>query len=125
MIKKNKVSLWLGKFTTSDEFARYVDIKYDEDGNYIKSTFQEDFAIARYDLDASEKDWISERCDDIETLLAGFSCDYEIIPKFEKLISNEKLSEYNSILLLYNFEYEKAYKNKRMDYIGCVDVNID
>lgn len=119
MIKKNKVSLWLGKFATSDEFTRYVDVKYDEDGNYIRSEFQEEFEITRYDLDAVEKDWISERCDDIKSLLAGFSYDYEIIPKFEKMICNEKLSEYNSILLLYNFEYEKAYKNKRMDYIGC------
>ncbi|MBD5135546.1 MAG: hypothetical protein HDT39_06230 [Lachnospiraceae bacterium] len=68
---------------------------------------------------------MSERCDDVEGLLTGFSYDYEIIHKLKKLISNEKLSEYNSILLLYNFQYEKVYINKRMDYIGCVDVNIN
>ena len=105
MIKSNKVSLWLGKFETSDEFYEYVDVKYDEDGNYIKSVFQEEFEITRYDLDASEKDWILERCEDIDSLLAGFSYDDEIIPKFAKIIENKRLKEYNSIFLLYSFEY--------------------
>ena len=52
-----------------------------------------------------------------------FSCDSEIIPQFERLMGNEEICKYNSILLLYNFEYEQKHSNKdkRMNYIGCVD----
>lgn len=125
MIKENVVSLWLGNFKSSEEFTEYVDVRYDEDGNYIKSPFQEEFCIAKYDFETTEKDWISERCTDVRSLLAGFSCDEEIIPKFEKIINKDKLIEYNSILLLYNFEGETANISSRMDYIGCVDFNIN
>lgn len=125
MIKKNKVSLWLGKFSTSDEFSEYVEIDFSEDGDYIKSKFQEDFGIMEYNLDFMEKDWLSDYCDDLESLLSGFSYDYQIIPEFQKIICKEKLINYNSILLLYDFEYEKGISNNFMDYIGCVDVNKD
>lgn len=40
--------------------------------SYIASKFQEDYAIKRYDLDAIESDWISDRCSDVRTLLTGF-----------------------------------------------------
>lgn len=125
MIKKNKVSLWLGKFSTSDEFSEYVETDFSEDGDYIKSKFQEDFGIMEYNLDFMEKDWLSDYCDDLESLLSGFSYDYQIIPEFQKIICKEKLINYNSILLLYDFEYEKGISNNFMDYIGCVDVNKD
>lgn len=125
MIKKNKVSLWLGKFSTSDEFSEYVEIDFSEDGDYIKSKFQEDFGIMEYTSDLMEKDWLSGHCDDLESLLSGFSYDYQIIPEFQKIICKEKLINYNSILLLYDFEYEKGISNNLMDYIGCVDVNKD
>ena len=75
MIKENKVSLWLGNFKSSEEFMEYVEGKYDEDGNYIKSAFQKDFDIERYDFETTERDWISEKCTDISSLLFGFSCD--------------------------------------------------
>ena len=123
MIKDSRVSLWLGCFETPEEFAEYVDVKYDEDGNSIHSLFQEEFGISRYDQDAIERDWIASRCNDLKALLEGFSCDSEIIPQFEIMLRNEDICKYNSILLLYNFEYENIPPNedKRMDYIGCVD----
>ena len=84
MIKKNKVSLWLGFFENADDFKSYIKISYDADGNYIPSNFQENFTIKRYDLDSIESEWISEKCSDVESLLAGFSRDYDIIPQFKK-----------------------------------------
>ena len=124
MIKENKVSLWLGTFNSSDDFNEYCELKFDEDGNYIKSQFQNEFNILKYDLDAFEKDWISDSCSNVESLLVGFSYDNVIIPKFDKLINHEKIKDYNSILLLFNFEYDGEHVNSRMEYVGCVDVDI-
>lgn len=122
MLKDKKVSLWLGTFSSGEEFNEYVEIKFDEDGNYIKSGFQKDFQIDKYDFDSVEKDWIMDSCEDVFSLLSGFSYDNEIIPKFEKMISIDKLRKYNSIILLYNFQYDECCMNRKMDYIGCVDV---
>ena len=125
MIKKNMVSLWLGKFDSSYEFDEYVDMKFDEDGNYINSNFQKEFSILSYDLHSIEKDWIDNTCNSVEELLYGFSYDEIIIRKFKDVIKCKDLSKYNSILLLYNYEYEEKYLKTKlmMDYIGCVDIN--
>ena len=122
MIKEKKVSLWLGNFSSGEEFNGYVESGFNEDGNYIKSGFQEDFLIEKYNYDLIEKDWIIDQCEDVSSLLTGFSCDDEIIPKFEKMISKDRLENYNSIILLYDFQYDGKIINKRMDYIGCVDI---
>lgn len=125
MIKENKVSLWLGFFEDDNSFKQYIKVSYDEDGNYIPSKFQESYAIKTYDLDAIESDWISDRCSDVSTLLTGFSNDYEIIPQFETLLDGKEIEKYNSIVLLYNFEYANDYcTDGKLEYIGCVDVSI-
>ncbi len=123
MIRENRVSLWLGFFQSKQEFMSYIEVAYDEDDNFIPSKFQNDYAIDEYDLDAIESDWISERCSDVKSLLAGFSEDKIIIPQFNKLLKNEKIETYNSIVLLYNYDYEIIFcNNKKLKYIGCVNV---
>lgn len=98
---------------------------YNEAGNYIPSYFQESYAIKKYDLDAIESDWISERCSDAESLLTGFSGDYEIIPQFKKMLEHKNIRNYNSIVLLYNFEYTGVnYADEKLEYIGCADVTL-
>lgn len=125
MITENKVSLWLGFFENADELMNYIEESYDEDGNYIPSNFQVSYAIKKYDLDAIESDWISKKCFDAESLLTGFSGDYEIIPQFQKMLENKKIENYNSIVLLYNFEYTGIdYIDDKLEYIGCADVSI-
>lgn len=125
MIKDNKVSLWLGYFEDEDEFSDYINESYNEDGDYIDSKFQEDFEIDDYDLDAVESEWISVKHSDVKSLLEGFSGYEEIIPKFEKLLESKKLENYNSILLLYNFEYEDSSNiERKLEFIGCVDVHL-
>lgn len=124
MIKENKVSLWLGFFENADDFKNYIKISYDEEGNYIHSSFQEDYAIIKYNLDAIESDWISEKCFNAESLLAGFSGDYEIIPQFQNMLEHKNIQNYNSILLLYNFEYMHVdYIDDKLEYIGCATVS--
>lgn len=123
MVKENKVSLWLGFYENADDFKNYIKVSYDEDGNYIPSKFQESYAIKKYDLDAIESDWISERCSDVESLLAGFSGEYEITPQFKKMLEHKNIQDYNSIVLLYNFEYTVIdYVDEKLEYIGCANV---
>lgn len=123
MIKENKVSLWLGCFESAEEFEQYMNVSYDEDGNHIPSAFQKSFGIKRYNIDMAETDRISDRCLDVESLLEGFSYDYEIIPQFKEMLGQREIEAYNSIVLLYNFRYEgECNKAGNMEYIGCADV---
>ncbi len=122
MIKENKVSLWLGYCENADDFKNYIEVSYDENGDYVPSKFQISYAIKQYDLDAIESDWISGRCSDVESLLKGFSRDFEIIPQFQKMLEYKNIQNYNSIVLLYNFEYTFAdYTDEKLEYIGCAD----
>ena len=124
MIEQNKVSLWLGRFESLEAFMNYIEITYDKDGNVLPSRFQTDFGIKKYDYDAVESDWISEECVDVASLLGGFSEDEILIPKFEDILKDRNLSSYNSILLIYSFDYSKgSVSNNKMDFIGSVDMN--
>ena len=61
----------------------------------------------------------------MESLLAGFSGDYEIIPQFQKMLEHKNIQNYNSIILLYNFEYTGIdYVDGKLEYIGCADVTL-
>ena len=125
MIKENKVSLWLGNYENAEDFKKYIKVSYDKDGNYIHKNFKKSYAIKKYDLDAIESDWISNRYSDVESLLAGFSGDYEIIPQFQKMLKHKNIQNYNSIVLLYNFEYTGIdYVDGKLEYIGCADVTL-
>lgn len=123
MQKEGKVSLWLGNFNNEETFREFMEIKYTDDGDSIPSKFKKQFKIDYYDIDFSEVDYMEEKSNDLEVLLEGFSSDYEIIPKL-----NEKYNGdiYNSIVLLYDFEYDsngENYKdeNNTLDFIGCVE----
>ncbi len=55
----------------------------------------------------------------------GFSGDYEIIPQFQKMLEHKNIQNYNSIVLLYNFEYTGVdYVDEKLEYIGCADVTL-
>ena len=123
MQKEGKVSLWLGNFNNEKTFREFMEIKYTDDGDSIPSKFKKQFKIDYYDIDFSEIDYMEEKSNDLEVLLEGFSNDYEIIPKLKE---NYDVNMYNSIVLLYDFEYDSNkinYKNENniLDFIGCVD----
>lgn len=123
---KNDVSLWLGWFNNYDEVEKYTEIKYDEDGDSIPSVFEREFKIGYYDRGLIEKDWILDAEDDVKKLLVDFSYDDQLIKQFNNIMLNSK---YNTIILLYNYNYEKdgravnsvdknAYK---LDFIGTAE----
>lgn len=122
MQKEGKVSLWLGNFSDEESFREFMEIKYTNDGDSIQSEFKKQFKIEYYDIDFSEVDYTEEQSNDLKVLLEGFSNDYEIIPKFKEKYSGNM---YNSIVLLYDFEYDNNinYKNRNniLEFIGCVD----
>ena len=123
MQKEGKVSLWLGNFSDEESFREFMEIKYTDDGDSIPSKFKKQFKIEYYDIDFSEVDYMEEQSNNLEVLLEGFSNDYEIIPKLKEKYDGNR---YNSIVLLYDFEYNVNkinYKNENniLDFIGCVD----
>ncbi|SHJ56758.1 Immunity protein 22 [Clostridium amylolyticum] len=122
MQKEGEVSLWLGIFNDEETFRKFMEIKYTDDGDSIPSKFKKQFKIDYYDIDFSEIDYMEEKSSDLQVLLEGFSNDYEIIPRL-----NEKYNGgmYNSIVLLYDFEYQyngDNYKDgdNELEFIGCV-----
>lgn len=123
MQKEGMVSLWLGNFKDEETFRKFMEIKYTDDGDSAPSLFKKNFKIKYYDIDFSEIDYIEEESSDLQILLEGFSNDYEIIPRF-----NEKYNGdiYNSIVLLYDFEYNCNVKNykagdNQLNFIGYVN----
>lgn len=128
MKKENIVSLWLGNFTDAKDFNNFLEIKYTDDGDSIPSKFKEKFKIRYYDIDFSEVDWIEEGLKDFQGLLEEFSNDYEIIPQFNEKYNDKLKKEYNSIVLLYDFEYDGVldhveYNGNEIEFIGCVLYN--
>lgn len=122
MQKEGKVSLWLGTFNDEETFRELMEIKYTDDGDSIPSKFKKQFKIDYYDIDFSEIDYMEEKSNDLQVLLEGFSNDYEIIPKLNEIYNG---GMYNSIVLLYDFEYEcngGNYKDgdNELKFIGCV-----
>ncbi|WP_121616433.1 immunity 22 family protein [Virgibacillus halodenitrificans] len=123
---KNDVSLWLGCFQNFDEVEKYTEIKYDEDGDSIPSVFEREFNLGYYDRDLIEKDWILDSEDDIKELLIDFSYDNQLIKQFNNV--NLK-SKYNTIILLYNYNYDKDGKpvnavekhGYKLEYIGIAE----
>ncbi|MBC6314043.1 immunity 22 family protein [Listeria grandensis] len=119
MNNENSVSLWLGNMEEAT-FNEYFEIKYTEDGDSIPSSFEENFKLGYYDRDLVEKFWAEERSDNIEILLEDFSYDNQIIEQFRSV----NLSEgYNTIILIYNYEYSgnmktSTYKNGTLNFIG-------
>ncbi|WP_026562035.1 immunity 22 family protein [Bacillus sp. J37] len=123
---KNDVSLWLGYFSNFDEVEKYMEIKYDEDGDSIPSVFEREFKLGYYDRDLIEKDWIPDAEDDVKKLLVDFSYDDQLIKQFNNDMLNSK---YNTIILLYNYNYDKdgravnsVDKNEyKLDFIGTAE----
>lgn len=123
MQKEGMVSLWLGSFNDEEIFRKFMEIKYTDDGDSVPSVFKENFKIRYYDIDFAEIDYMEEKSSDLQILLEGFSNDYEIIPQFNGKYNG---GIYNSIVLLYDFEYNcnvENYKDEdnELDFIGCVN----
>ncbi|MCI0765529.1 immunity 22 family protein [Bacillus sp. TL12] len=127
MEKEGMVSLWLGNIESEDFLEDYFHIKYTEDGDSILSPFIKDYHICMYDIDEDfiEIEFYLKRSDHLETLLAGCSYEEVVIPQMKRCASNMLEMKYNTIIMIYNYEYSGEITNKNenryeMKYIGAV-----
>jgi hypothetical protein len=125
MEREGYVSLWIGEFESKEKFTEYIAISYTEDGDALQSEFEKDFAIEYYDTDFREVEFYSQSPGNLKDALEGFSYDDRITANFIDLVEKNLPASFNSVLLLYNFNYiERLRKPKdginTLHYIGTV-----
>ncbi|AFH64810.1 immunity 22 family protein [Paenibacillus caseinilyticus] len=118
---ESRVSLWLGSWSSEEAAQAYVEGSYTEDGDYVPSPFERDFAF-RYDPDFIELNFKETPAADWESLLQGHSYDEEIIPAFMEEIGPLSRS-FNTVILVYNLAYDAEHLRSgtaagELEYIG-------
>ncbi|WP_299095597.1 immunity 22 family protein [uncultured Metabacillus sp.] len=126
MQKDGFVSLWVGNINSSEELDDILNISYTEDGDFIPSKFARSFDIERYDDAVREAEFYDEADNLLSQLLEGFSYDDVIIPKFSSVCGEQLQSNYNVVILLYNFKYEGIKKETKLntsilEFLGAVE----
>ena len=126
MEKQGMVSLWLGRISSETELDELMNVNYSEDGDFVPSKFAQCFSITRYDDATREAEFYEKPQESIEGLLEGFSYDDCIIPKYKEFPIERELTEYNCVILLYNYVYDNVMKNSNeresyFEFVGSVD----
>ncbi len=121
MEKEGFVSLFIGNSKSYNDLQNYILNSYTEDGDLLSSEFEKDFNIDYYNEDFREVEFYDEPSNDLRVLLEGFSYDEEIIPKFIELCGERLNQEANSVILLYNFQYNGNVNEKnQFRFLGTV-----
>ncbi|MDR9797515.1 immunity 22 family protein [Aeribacillus pallidus] len=121
MEKEGFVSLFIGNSKSYKDLQNYILNSYTEDGDLLPSEFEKDFNIDYYNEDFREIEFYDEPSNDLRVLLEGFSYDEEIIPKFIELCGERLNQEANSVILLYNFQYNGNVNEKnQFRFLGTV-----
>ncbi|WNF34865.1 immunity 22 family protein [Aeribacillus composti] len=106
---------------TSDHYPCQGGALTKEDGDLLPSEFEKDFNIDYYNEDFRKVEFYDEPSNDCRVLLEGFSYDEEIIPKFIEFCGDCLNQEANSVLLLYNFQYNGNINEKhQFRFLGAV-----
>ncbi len=103
--KEGFVSLWLGTVKSEKDLEKLMIIGYTDDGDLIPSGFSKLFSMGRYNDDFREVRFYDKGIKSIPEALNGFSYSDDITMYFESLIPAEKLHGFNSVVLIYNFQY--------------------
>jgi hypothetical protein len=116
------VSLWVCKFSSSEELENYLLVAYTEDGDAIPSQFEQDFKVDYYDEDFSEAHYADEDIRKLSQLLEGCSYDDVVIPNFVEKYGEYLPDGFNSMILLYDFQHNKKSGNEisGVKYLGSV-----
>lgn len=124
MDKRGYVSIWMGKCTSNNDLNKYMEGQYNDDGDYLQSSFEEDFVLSM-DEDFVESEVLGRGHEVIECLLEGFSYDSRIIMNLKA--QDIKLEDnYNTVVILYNHKYSGEVnsikkKNLYLRFIGSVE----
>ena len=120
------VSLWLANISApniDETLIEYLQIEYDEDGDVINPPFCTDFKIEEFDEDFREAGILDEPRHTLETLLDGCSYAEEVIPLFKKVIDPTlDLTQFNTVILLYNYNYKETIKHVNKGHMKVVFV---
>ncbi len=111
-----KVSMWLGWFECYDDLEGYM-LKC-----RVFSDFKDHYRLNRERLGEIRHRWCHNSSGNLtlNELLEQFRGEKQLLPQFEKLLNGRDMSKYNSIIVIYDFEYEgKAGADKNTVYIGC------
>ncbi|EJR41851.1 immunity 22 family protein [Bacillus mycoides] len=126
------VSLWFGNCTSKMVLRKYVEIKYDNEGNRIPSRFMTDFQIdfIEYNQDLLECTYNEHVTSSLSELLKNASYSESIISELidfygENLEEQYNTIQYNTVIRLYDFEYKELVEEAKLDgrnfkYIGSV-----
>jgi hypothetical protein len=123
---KGFVSLWLGSIDKKESLSNLLTNSYTDEGDIIVSDFAKLFSINRYDDDTLEMEYFEESQETLDKLLAGFSYDDAIIKKSGVLIPKEPVSNYNAVILIYDYKYCGEPKTAKIqecyfEYVGAVN----
>ncbi len=105
MEREGVVSLWLGSVNSSETLNELLKVSYTEDGDFTPSKFAQYYSIYRYDPDITEANFFIQPKASLYELIEGFSYDEKIILALCNRKTEKLLTEYNSIILFYNFKY--------------------
>ncbi len=125
------VSLWVGNAESDEKLLDYISVDYSEEDSddYYYSQFMKDFCIDDLDEDFMERIFRDEKTDSLKKLLAGCSYEDKVIPEFEKIICNFPDKKYNSVILVYDMNYDgnitfSESEYCRLEFVGTVKIKI-
>ncbi|MDM5186409.1 immunity 22 family protein [Bacillus sp. DX4.1] len=104
------MSLWLGNFKSKEMLQKYVEIKFDEQGDRIPSQFMRDFHIdfIDYNEDLLERTFIDISTASLQLLLEGASYNEIVVSQFIEHYGEHMLESYNAVIRVYDFEHNEA-----------------
>ncbi len=111
------VSHWFGNCSNKDILSKYVEIKFDDNGDSIPSSFMNDFQIdfIEYNQDLLECTYSENPTPSLSELLKNASYSDSIIVELEEFYGKTLEEEYNIVIRLYDFEYEEFVEEAKLD----------
>ena len=108
--------LEVSNFNSNNDLHDYLINLYTEDGDALPSKFEREYVVDNHDIDFREIEFFDRTLDNLPLLLEGFSFDDVVISNFLETHGDTLTRIVNSIILLYDYQYNEI-EDKRL---GCV-----
>ena len=128
MEKEGVVSIWFGISDSIEQFQQYLQVYYSDEIDFINSKFEKDFNIQCFDEDLREINYLEKPSNSFSLILSRHSYSESIISSYIDKNGDELNTKYNSIIMLYDFNYmgsikEVSHRSMVVKFIGTVDYN--
>ena len=128
MEKEGIVSIWLGISDSIKELQEYLQVYYSKEVDFINSKFEKDFNIQCFDEDLREINYLEQCSTSFGLILSQHSYSESIISNYINKFGDELDKKYNSIILLYDFDYmgsvkEASHEGLVIKFIGTGEYN--